>query len=71
VRLSRHAENRLRGLKATRQEAESVVRNPLEKELEWRGNARYLGHVGGKLVWVVVAGDDPNWVISIFPKGRE
>jgi hypothetical protein len=60
----------LRWLKATRQEAESVVENPLGKEVERKGNCRYLGFIAGRLVWVVVADDDPNTVISIFPKER-
>jgi hypothetical protein len=60
----------MRRLRATRQEVESAVRNPLEKSFDDRGNALYLGYVVGVLVWIVVADDDPEVIITIFEEGR-
>jgi hypothetical protein len=70
MRLSRHAKNELRRLGATRQEVESVVRSPLGKDIEWRGNPRYLGVIAGRLVRVVVAQDDPDVVITVYEMRR-
>lgn len=49
---------------------ETTVRNPLEKYVEWRGNPMYLGIVGGRPMFIVVAADDPNYVITLFPRER-
>jgi hypothetical protein len=60
----------MRRLRATRQEVESVVENSLEKSFDDDGNALYLGYVVGALVWIVVADDDPDVIITIFEEGR-
>lgn len=60
----------MRRLRATRQEVESVVRDPLEKCFDENGNAVYLGYVVGVLVRIVVADDDPNFIITVFEEGR-
>jgi hypothetical protein len=60
----------MRRLRATRQEVESVVRNSLEKSFDDKGNAMYLGYVVGVLVWIVVADDDPDVIITVFEEGR-
>jgi hypothetical protein len=70
VRFKRHAKNKLRRIKGTWQEAESVVANPIGKDLDDKGNALYFGYVAGIPVWVVVADDDPEVVITVFKEGR-
>jgi hypothetical protein len=70
VRFKRHAKNKLRWINGTRQEAESVVENPIGKSFGRSGNPRYRGFVAGVLVWVVVASDDPDLVITVFWKER-
>ncbi|HKZ15531.1 MAG TPA: hypothetical protein VJL81_16965 [Solirubrobacterales bacterium] len=60
----------MRRLRVTRQEVESAVRNSLEKCFDDKGNALYLGYVVGVLVWIVVADDDPECIITIFEEGR-
>jgi hypothetical protein len=70
VRFKRHAKNRLRWIKGTRQEAESVVENPIGKSVGSSGNPRYRGSVGGLVVWVVVAKDDPDLIITVFREER-
>ena len=60
----------MRRLRATRQEVESVVGNSLGKSFDDDGNALYLGYVVGVLVWIVVADDDPDVIITVFEEGR-
>ncbi len=71
MRFKRHAKNKLRWFKATWQEAESVAENPIGKGLDDKGNPMYLGFVAGILVWVVVADDDPEVIITVFEEGRK
>lgn len=52
------------------QEAESVVENSTEKSFGSNDNPRYRGVIAGVRVWVVVASDDPDLVITVFWKER-
>ena len=52
------------------QESESVVERPIGKSFGSNGNPRYRGVIAGVLVWVVVASDDPQLVITGFWKER-
>jgi hypothetical protein len=70
VGFRRHAKNRLRWIKGTAQEAESVVENPIEKDFDLDGNPRYRGFIAGKRCRVVVALDDPDLIISIHLRRR-
>jgi hypothetical protein len=70
VRFSHHARNRLRLYGGTRGEVETVTRNPLGKSFDRDGNPMYLGLIGGTARFVVVASDDPDYVITVFPKER-
>jgi hypothetical protein len=70
VYFTRHAKNKLREEGLTQADAMFVVRNPLRIEKETRGNWRYLGQIEGKWFRVVIAGDDPNVVISIHSRRR-
>jgi hypothetical protein len=70
VRPSRHAKNELRRLRATRQEVESVVENPIRKDFDDKGNALYFGYLASAPVWIVVADDDPDVIITVFEEGR-
>jgi len=60
----------MRRLGATRQEVESAIGNPIGKGFDDNGNAMYRGYVAGVIVWIVVADDDPNVVITVFEEGR-
>jgi hypothetical protein len=70
VRFTHHAKNGLRWVKGTAQEAESVVENPIEKSFGMSGKPRYLGVVGREFVWVVVALDEPDLIVTIFREER-
>jgi hypothetical protein len=60
----------MRRLRATRQEVESAVENSIGKDFDDKGNALYLGYVVGVLVWIVVADDDPDFIITVFEEGQ-
>jgi len=68
VRFTGHAKNKLRLYEMRRQDAESVVENPIGKGFGRSGKPRYLGIAVGRLVWVVVAIDEPDLIVTIFPK---
>lgn len=70
MRLSRHAKNNLRHVRGTREEVESVVENPFGKSLDHHGNPVYVRIVAGRIVRVIVADDDPNYVITVYPEGH-
>jgi hypothetical protein len=70
VRFTHHAKNKLRKIKGTTQEAESVARNKSEKDFDEDGNPRYRGFIAGKRCVVVVALDDPEVIITLFERKR-
>jgi hypothetical protein len=70
VRFTHHAKNKLRQIKGTTQEAESVAKNKFAKDFDRDGNPRYRGFVGGKRCCVVVALDDRDVIITVFEKER-
>jgi hypothetical protein len=70
VRFSHHAKNQLRLYGGTDEEVETVVRSRSGRGIDRRGNPLYRGFIDGSLMVVVVAADDPNYVITVFPKER-
>ena len=70
MRFTHHAKNKLRWIKGTAEEAESVVANYSGKDFDENGNPRYRGFINGKRCRVVVAFDDPEVIITIHPRRR-
>jgi hypothetical protein len=70
VRFTHHAKNKLRRIKGTAQEAESVAANKFEKDVDKDGNPRYRGFIDGKRCVVVVALDEPDVIITVFERER-
>jgi hypothetical protein len=71
TRLSRHARNEMRLYGIDRADVEAAVRDPARRELDVRGNSRLAGQTGdGRPILVVVAGDDPDFVITVFLRSR-
>jgi hypothetical protein len=52
----------------TEREIIRVVLNPAKVDADERCNPRYLGYIRGDLVRVVVAADDPDFVITVHPR---
>jgi len=50
------------------QEVISVISNSVRRDFDDSCNPRYLGFIRGDLVRVVVAGDDPDVVITVHPR---
>jgi hypothetical protein len=56
---------RLYGIGA--QDIEKAVASPIGRTVDERGNSRLAGETGdGRPILVVVAGDDPAFVITVF-----
>lgn len=67
MRLSRHAKNEMRLYRISDGDVEATVADPSSRELDQRGNARLAGEThDGRPILVVVAGDDPDFVITVF-----
>jgi hypothetical protein len=67
VRFSRHAKNEMRLYRLVLEDVEAAVNNPVSRDIDDRGNARLAGETGdGRPILVVVAGDDPDFVITVF-----
>jgi hypothetical protein len=70
VELSRHAKNKLRALRMTPLDADWVVSNPIAIDSDADGRPRYLGEVRDTQIFVVVALDEPDLIVTIYRRGR-
>jgi hypothetical protein len=68
MEFTRHARNEMRLYSIDRTEVEAVIAAPLETRSEGQGKLRLIGEVGGRAIVVVIAGDDPNLVITTFER---
>jgi len=67
MRLSRHARNEMRLYRIASDDVESTMREPATREFDDRGNTRLAGETAdGRPILVVIAGDDPDFVITVF-----
>jgi hypothetical protein len=67
MRLSRHARNEMRLYRISAHDVDAAVSTPARRDLDERGNARLAGETGdGRPILVVVARDDPDFVITVF-----
>ena len=63
MELSRHARNEMRLYRIDAADVEATMSNPASRELDDRG----IGESAeGRRILVVVAGDDPDFVITVF-----
>ncbi len=51
-------------------DAEAVVSSPEFVDADERGNPRYTGYIGNLRVRIVVALDDPTWIITIHRRRK-
>ncbi|HEX7290185.1 MAG TPA: DUF4258 domain-containing protein [Conexibacter sp.] len=68
MRFSRHAKNEMRLYKIMPADVIAVVAAPVSIGKDARGNCRLTGpDATGRAIIVVVADDDPDFVITTFP----
>jgi hypothetical protein len=70
VRLTRHAKNFLRRLRATIDDAERVIEKPMLVDADEDGKPRYTGEIRGVRVRVVIALDEPDLIVTIHERRR-
>jgi hypothetical protein len=71
VRFSRHAKkNKARGLGLCVADAEQVIDTAIKIDSDPDGLSRYTGYVRGIRVRVVVALDDPEFIVTIHERGN-
>jgi hypothetical protein len=67
MRLSRHAKNEMRLYGIDLADVQATVETPASRTVDEQGNARLVGETrDGRPILVVVAGDDPGFVITVF-----
>lgn len=67
MRLSRHARNEMRLYGIDAADLQATIAKPVSRQLDERGNTRLGGTTrDGRPILVVVAGDDPDFVITVF-----
>ncbi|HEX4463618.1 MAG TPA: DUF4258 domain-containing protein [Solirubrobacterales bacterium] len=68
MRFSRHAKNEMRLYGIRRGDVEKVVANPIATQFDRSGNRRLTGlGMDRRAIIVVLAGDEPSFVITTFP----
>jgi len=70
VRLSRHAKNELRRLRATVADVERMIADPTRVDRDRFGKPRYTGYINGIRVRAVLALDEPDFVVTIHKRRR-
>ena len=67
MRLSRHAKNEMRLYGISIAHVKTTLANPSAPGSDERGNARHAGETSDhRRILVVVARDDPDFVITVF-----
>lgn len=70
MRLSRHAKNFLRRLRATTADVECLIAEAEEIDTDEDGKPRYIGVIKGIRVRVIVALDEPDLVVTIHERRK-
>ena len=67
MRFSRHAKNEMQLYRIDLADIQATVEAPASRTVDERGNTRLVGETrDGRPILVVVAGDDPGFVITAF-----
>ncbi|HEX5376899.1 MAG TPA: hypothetical protein VFW48_12175 [Solirubrobacterales bacterium] len=68
MRLSRHAKNELRRLRGSKADVERVIDHPVRVDRDSFGKPRYTGYIKGIRVRIVVALDEPDFVVTLHKR---
>jgi hypothetical protein len=70
MRFTRHARNEMRLYKLTEADAKRVLANPIAIQIDPDGRRMYVGMAGGRRVRLILAGDDPELVVTFHERNR-
>jgi hypothetical protein len=71
MELSRHARNEMRLYGISSDDVEATLAGPARRGVDERGNERLVGEAAdGRPILVVVARNDPDFVITVFARSR-
>jgi len=70
VRLTHHAKNRCRLYKVDLADAEAVVARPVRVLRDGAGRPVYEGLAQGRMLQVIVALDQPDLIVTIYPRRK-
>jgi hypothetical protein len=70
VRFTRHAKNECRLYNVDLGDAEAVIARPIRIGRDEDGKPLYEGMVRGKVMRVIVALDEPDLIVTIYPRRK-
>jgi hypothetical protein len=70
VRMTRHAKNECRLYDVDLADAEAVIARPIRIFKDETGKPIYEAPVHGRDMWVIVALDEPDLIVTIYPKRK-
>jgi hypothetical protein len=70
VQLSQHAKNYLRRVGASIEDVERAIEEPLYFDWDHTGKPRYTGEIRGVRVRIVIALDEPDFVVTIHDRRK-
>lgn len=65
LKYSTHARKRMRQRRISETEVEGCLQNQEILYLDKKGNPKYTSYIGGRCIKVVVAKDNPKYVITV------
>lgn len=68
MEFTRHARQRLKLYRVTREQAAAIVANGQADDRDERGNPRYQADVAGRRIRVIVALDNPSLIITLYER---
>jgi hypothetical protein len=68
MRFSRHARNAMRLYRIERVDVDAILALPAETGQDGRGNHFVIGYLGERRIRVVIAADDPDFVITVHER---
>ena len=68
LRLSRHARNAMRLYRVGRTDVDAILANPVETGQDGRGNLVVIGYLGRRRIRIVIAADEPDFVITVHER---
>jgi hypothetical protein len=68
MRFSRHARNAMRLYRVGPTDVDAILANPVETGQDGRGNRVVIGYFGQRRVRIVIAANEPDFVITVHER---